>query len=140
MLDARFLLRVICTEYDTWLKIQFICSSREAYLDYMEDGYLPKLPRRRLWLLSSTWCRVACVQFGELLRILLFLFLAAQLPRSLQTSFLLLALDLLAVDNLHGACHAFLFSHTLVLAVLVHARGSDNESTDCPVGCRLNGC
>jgi hypothetical protein len=36
MLHAELLLRMICTEYDTWLKIQFICSSREACLEYVE--------------------------------------------------------------------------------------------------------
>jgi hypothetical protein len=45
-----------------------------------------------------------------------------------------------AIDNLHGACHAFLFGQTLVLAVLVHACGSDDECADGPVGCRLDGC
>jgi hypothetical protein len=102
---------------------------------------LPELPRRRLWLSSpSAWCDIARVQVCKLLSILLFLFLTAQLPRSVQTGFFLLALDLLAIDNLHGARHAFLFGQTLVLAVLVHACGSNDEGADGPVGCRLDGC
>ncbi|KAG9859338.1 hypothetical protein KCV05_g17, partial [Aureobasidium melanogenum] len=102
---------------------------------------LPELPRRRLWLVGA-WSAVGRIriQFSKFLRIFLFLLLTAQLSRSLQTSFLLFALDLLAIDNLHGACHAFLFGQTLVLAVLVHAGRSNDEGSDCPVGGRLNGC
>ena len=99
---------------------------------------LPQLPRRRR--LGVTGRSVSGVQFGKLLRVILFLLLAAQFSCSFHTGFLLLAFDLLAVDDLHGACHAFLFCQSLVLAVLVHPSGTDDEGADCPVGGGLDWC